>query len=166
MTGIPVGGHRLVRWPLTLTSGIAYDTSSMAVNVVLDTNVLVAAMRSRQGASYQLLTLLGSGKFEVNVSVGLVFEYEGALRRTAPLGEDNIDGILDYICGMANKPKVYYLWRPMLRDPNDDFVLEVAVAGGCEAIVTFNKRDFVGAERFGIRVVSPRDFLAEIGELK
>ena len=138
----------------------------MVVKVVLDTNVLVAAMRSRQGASYRLMTLLGSGKFEVSVSVGLVLEYESALRRTAPLDDGNIDYVLDFVCSVANKPKVYYLWRPVLRDPNDDFVLEVAVAGGCEAIVTFNKRDFAGAERFGIRVVSPREFLAEIGELK
>lgn len=138
----------------------------MVANVVLDTNVLVVAMRSRQGASYRLLTLLSSGKFEVSVSVGLVLEYESALGRIAPLDEGNIDNVLDFVCSVANKPKVYYLWRPVLRDPNDDFVLEVAVAGGCEAIITFNKRDFAGAERFGIRVVSPREFLAEIGELK
>ena len=144
--------------------GIAYDTVSMAVNVVLDTNVLVAAMRSRRGASYKLLTLLGSGKFEVSVSVGLVLEYEDALRRRVPLGEDDVDNVLDYLCAVANKPRVYYLWRPMLRDPNDDLVLEVAVAGGCEAIVTFNRRDFRGADRFGVRVLSPRELLVEIGE--
>ena len=138
----------------------------MAVNVVLDTNVLVSAMRSRQGASYRLLALVGSGRFEVSVSVGLVLEYEDALTRMALVGKDDRDDLLDYVCAVANKPKVYYLWRPMLRDPNDDFVLEVAVAGGCEVIVTFNKRDFGGAERFGIRVLSPREFLVEIGELK
>ena len=150
----------------TTAGGIAYDTASMAVNMVLDTNVLVAAMRSRQGASYRLLTLLGSGKFEVSVSVGLVLEYEDALRRRAPLGEDDVDDVLDYLCAVANKPRVYYLWRPMLRDPNDDLVLEVAVAGGCEAIVTFNRRDFRGADRFGVRVLSPRELLVEIGELE
>lgn len=138
----------------------------MGANVVLDTNVLVAAMRSRQGASYRLLTLVGSGKFEVSVSVGLVLEYEDALTRKALVDKDDRDDVLDYVCAVANKPKVYYLWRPMLRDPNDDLVLEVAVAGGCEAIVTFNKRDFTGAERFGIRVLSPREFLVQIGELK
>ena len=137
----------------------------MGANVVLDTNVLVAAMRSRQGASYRLLTLVGSGKFEVSVSVGLVLEYEDALTRKALVGKDDRDDVLDYVCA-ANKPKVYYLWRPMLRDPNDDLVLELAVAGGCEAIVTFNKRDFAGTERFGIRILSPREFLVEIGELK
>lgn len=138
----------------------------MGANVALDTNVLVAAMRSRQGASYRLLTLVGSGKFEVSVSVGLVLEYEDALTRKALVDKDDRDDVLDYVCADANKPKVYYLWRPMLRDPNDDLVLEVAVAGGCEAIVTFNKRDFTGAERFGIRVLSPREFLVQIGELK
>ena len=138
----------------------------MAVNVVLDTNVLVAAMRSRRGASYRLLALVGSGRFEVSVSVGLVLEYEDALTRMALVDRDDRDDVLDYVCAVANKPKVYYLWRPMLRDPNDDLVLEVAVAGGCEAIVTFNKRDFGGAARFGIRVLSPHEFLVEIGELK
>ena len=137
----------------------------MSVNVVLDTNVLVAAMRSRRGASYRLVTLLGAGKFEVNVSVGLVLEYEDALRRNAPLGREDLDDVLDYVCSVAHKPKIYYLWRPMLRDPNDDLVLEVAVAGGCDAIVTFNRRDFAGVERFGIRILSPREFLSEIGEL-
>lgn len=138
----------------------------MVANVVLDTNVLVAAMRSRQGASYRLLALVGSGKFEVSVSVGLVLEYEDALTRKALVDKVDRDDVLDYVCAVAKKPRVYYLWRPMLRDPNDDLVLEVAVAGGCEAIVTFNKRDFGGAERFGIRVLSPREFLVEIGELK
>ena len=146
--------------------GIVYDTVLMAVNVVLDTNVLVAAMWSRQGASYRLLALVGSGKFEISVSVGLVLEYEDALTRRALVDKEDRDDVLDYVCAVANKPKVYYLWRPMLRDPNDDLVLEVAVAGGCEAIVTFNKRDFGGAERFGIQVLSPREFLVEIGELK
>lgn len=139
---------------------------SMPVNVLLDTNVLVVAMRSRQGASYKLLSLLGSGKFEVSVSVGLVLEYEDALRRRVPLGEEDVDDLLDYLCAVADKRRVYYLWRPVLRDPNDDLVLEVAVAGGCEAIVTFNRRDFKGADRFGIRVLSPRQFLVEIGEVE
>jgi len=60
---------------------------------------------------------------------------------------------------------VFYLWRPTLRDPKDDLVLEVAVAAGCEGIVTFNERDFAGAERFGLRVMPPGELLVEIGEL-
>jgi len=58
-----------------------------------------------------------------------------------------------------------HIWRPYLRDPKDEMVLETAVAGGCDAIVTYNRRDFVGAEKFGIQVLSPKAFLQQIGEL-
>jgi predicted nucleic acid-binding protein len=60
--------------------------------------------------------------------------------------------------------KVFFLWRPLLKDPKDDMVLEVAVAAGCTRIVTFNGKDFAGAQRFGIKVLTPQAFLAEIGE--
>ena len=67
--------------------------------------------------------------------------------------------IIDYICSIGRKAEIYYLWRPFLSDPNDDMILEVAVADGCDAIVTHNVRDFTGAETFGIDVLTPKDFL-------
>ena len=144
-----------------------YDTEMAVPHIIVDTNVLLTAMRSRLGASYKLLSLLDSGKFKISISVSLLLEYEDVLMRNAPLlGENDISDVLDYFCDVANKQTVFYLWRPVLRDPNDDLVLEVAVAGGCDAIVTFNGRDFAGAERFGVRVMTPREFLCEIGELK
>lgn len=112
--------------------------------------------------------LIDSGKFEINVSVPLVLEYENAAKRLIgdiSLTERDIDDILDYICTVANRRKVFYLWRPFLRDPKDDMVLELAVAASCDFIVTYNKRDFQGAERFGLRVVTSKEFLQEIGEL-
>ena len=136
--------------------------------IVIDTNVLVAALRSRRGASHRLLMLVDCGKFEINLSVPLVLEYEGAAKRLigeVPLAETDIDDILDYLCAVANRRKVYYLWRPFLHDARDDMVLELAVVSNGDFIVTFNKRDFQGAEQFGIQVVTPQEFLAQIGEL-
>ena len=138
----------------------------MVPNVVLDTNVLVAGTRSRRGASYRLLASVGTGRFDISVSVALVLEYEDVLARHSPwLSAAELADLLDFICQVARRQNVFYLWRPTLRDPKDDHVLEVAVAGACDGIVTFNKKDFAGAERFGLRVMSPQVLLSEIGAL-
>lgn len=134
----------------------------------MDTNVLVSALRSRLGASFRLLSLIDSGKFSLCVSVPLVLEYEAATKRQAKtigLTYTDIDNILDYLCLVAKHHRVYYLWRPTLKDPNDDMVLELAVSCKAEAIVTYNRGDFKGAEQFGIRILSPKNFLKQIGEL-
>jgi len=136
--------------------------------VVIDTNVLLAALRSSRGASHKLLRLINGGKFEINVSVPLVLEYEATAKRILgeiPLTVQDIDDIIDYLCSVANQRSVYYLWRPFSRDPKDDMLLELAIAARCEAIITFNKRDFHGAESFGLRVLTPSEFLHRIGEL-
>lgn len=136
--------------------------------IVIDTNVLVAALRSSRGASHKLLLLINSGKFEINVSVPLVLEYEAVAKRLIgeiPLTERDIDDILDYICAVANRKQIFYLWRPFLKDARDDMILELAVAASCDFIVTHNKKDFEGVERFGLEVVTPKEFLEEIGEL-
>lgn len=136
-------------------------------HVVIDTNVLLSAMRSRLGASFRLLSLVDSGKFETSISVALLLEYEEVLLRNVPLlSKHEVEDLLDYLCAITHHQTPFYLWRPLLRDPNDDMVVEVAVAGGCDCIVTFNGRDFAGVEKFGIRVITPREFLIEIGELK
>ena len=121
--------------------------------VVIDTNVLLAALRSRRGASHRLLRLIGSGKFEINVSVAPVLEYEAAAKgmlHEIPLNVRDIEDIIDYICSVANRSSVYYLWRPFSRDPKDDMLVELGVAAGCEAIITFNKRDFRGLDSYAI----------------
>jgi putative PIN family toxin of toxin-antitoxin system len=136
--------------------------------IVLDTNVLVAALRSRRGASFLLLEQVGSNMFELAVSVPLVLEYEDVLvrhRRETGLGPRDIATIVDYLCSVAHRQDIFYLWRPLLRDPKDDLVLELAVAAGCEGIVTFNLRDFDEARRFGKWVLTPREFLRRIGVL-
>lgn len=139
----------------------------MAVQIVLDTSVLIAGLRSRRGASFRLLSLIGGTAFELSVSVPLVLEYEAAAKaqaRELGLSQADIDDVLDYVCAVAHRRAIFYLWRPMLRDPQDDMVLEVAVEAGCEYLVTHNVRDFAGAEQFGIQVIRPGAFLKRIGE--
>lgn len=136
--------------------------------VVLDTNVLVAGLRSRRGASFKLLSLVGSERFGINVSVPLVFEYEDVLFRPevgVPLSRAAIEAVLDYHCTVARHHEIFFLWRPYLKDPRDDLVLELAVKAGCQFIVTHNVRDFAGCEHFGIQALTPAEFLEIIGAI-
>jgi putative PIN family toxin of toxin-antitoxin system len=140
----------------------------MAPRVVIDSNVVVSALPSRRGASHLLLLACDSGKFETCLSVALALEYEQVCRRLVgqiALDESDVEDILDYLCAQSDHVSVSYLWRPCLKDPNDDMVLELAVAAGCDYIVTYNQRDFAGAEQFGIALRTPRELLKEIGEL-
>jgi hypothetical protein len=101
--------------------------------------------------------------------VPLILEYEEGVMRhineRSPEGKIWSD-ILDFICYVAWRQEVFFLWRPFLPDPKDDMVLELAVAAGCDAIVSYNKRDLAGAERFGVRLCTPKKFLTEIGALR
>jgi putative PIN family toxin of toxin-antitoxin system len=137
-------------------------------SVVIDTNVIVSGLRSRRGAAYRLLPLVGTGKFELCLSVPLVLEYEAALKRLVgamDVSVEEIDEFLDYLVAAASHHRVFFLWRPFLKDPGDEMVLELAVSAACDCIVTYNKRDFAQApQRFGIQVMDAREFLMEIGE--
>jgi putative PIN family toxin of toxin-antitoxin system len=137
--------------------------------VVVDTNVLFAALRSRRGASHRLLSLISDGRWQMNLSVPLFLEYEDVVKRPdsgLTLSAGEIDDILDFICAEANLREIFYLWRPVLPDPKDDFILELAVESGCDYIVTFNVRDFAGAEKFGVEVITPQEFLRKLGEIQ
>jgi len=139
------------------------------VLVILDTNVLVSAVRSRRGASFQILRRIGSGAFDIAVSVPLALEYEAALLRHLPettLDEDDALAIIDYICLVAKRQPIFLLWRPLLRDPKDDMVAETAIAAGCDAVVTHNVIDFDELGKFGVGVLRPAAFLIEIGGSK
>jgi putative PIN family toxin of toxin-antitoxin system len=138
------------------------------MKIVIDTNVLVAALRSRRGASFKLVSVLPSDEFSIAISVPLVLEYEDALKRleSPAITEQDIGNFVDFLCKIGHHQEIFLLWRPFLSDPSDDHVLEVAVAAGFDAIVTYNKRDFKGIERFGLRVLDPREFLSEIGVIK
>ena len=138
------------------------------MEIVIDTNVLVASLRSRRGASFKLVSFLPSKKFSIAISVPLVFEYEDALKRleSSAITEKDIGDLVDFLCKIGHHQEIFFLWRPFLPDPADDHVLEVAVAAGCDAIVTYNKRDFKGIDKFGLRVLDPRELLSEMGVIK
>jgi len=145
------------------------DTMARSPRVVLDTNVLVAGLRSRRGASFRLLSEVGKGQFEIALSVPLVLEYEDALLRHSDvtrLNQVDVDALLDYYCSVAHLQQIFYLWRPFLPDPKDDLLLELAVAAQCQSIVTFNRRDFAGVDKFGVSVVEPGPFLSGLGVLQ
>ena len=134
------------------------------MKVVLDSNVLVAALRSNQGASFAVLREVGAdASFEVALSVPLVLEYESVLNRRTELATDDIEKVIDYLCSVGDLREIHFLWRPFLRDPADEMVLEVAVEARAEVIVTHNVRDFRGVEKaFGVRVLRPKEFLQEL----
>ena len=134
------------------------------LQAVFDTNVLVAAIRSRSGASHRLLReLAGPRDWTLNLSNALTTEYVEVVHRGgAKLGHAPaaLDTFLNFVCHAAVEREVFFRWRPLLADPDDEMVLELAVACAATHLVTFNKRDFAGAERFGINVVAPAEFLA------
>lgn len=134
--------------------------------VVIDTNVIVSAMRSKQGASNQFLRLLGTEQFEPVISVPLVLEYEEVCKRLMPdlgISHSQIESFIDYICLVSLHRKIFYLWRPQLPDADDDFLLDLAVEAQADYIITFNKKDFPGIDRFNIRLATPKEFLNILG---
>ena len=136
--------------------------------IVIDTNVVVSGLKSKKGTSYELIVLIGRKKFECNISVPLILEYEKVLfdpKIKIPFTKEEIDKILNYLCANSKHHKIYYLWRPYLKDEKDDMVLELAVSSNSDYIITFNKKDFVGAEKFGVIILSPKEFLETIGEI-
>lgn len=140
--------------------------------IAIDTNVIVSALMSKRGASYQLFSMIGLrqfDKFEINLSVALALEYEEILLRNKlklALSDIDVSDIVNFLCENSNQREIFYLWRPTLNDEDDDFLLELAIESNCDFIVTFNEKDFVGSERFGIRTVRPNEFLKIIGEQK
>jgi putative PIN family toxin of toxin-antitoxin system len=130
------------------------------MKVVLDTDVLVAAFRSRQGASRAWVRSVLSGEATLLLSVPLALQYEAVLTRPEHLATSGaeigqIHALLDALCAVCTPVEIAFLWRPMLRDPDDEMVLEVAASGGADLLLTFNNRDFAGAERLGIIVERP-----------
>lgn len=129
--------------------------------LILDTNVLVAGLRSKRGASYQLIRWFYDGRFKLKISVALALEYEDVLKRPGLLPSINtqqIEDFVDYMLLVGDlEPSVPRL-RPTLRDPGDERILELAVQCGA-TIVTHNIKDFEGAARFGIEVKTPLEIL-------
>lgn len=129
---------------------------------VIDTCVLVSALRSNLGASFAILQAVRRGNIRIALSVALAIEYESVVLRPGlvpALAAEEIQIVLDALCSLAHPQKIFYTWRPFLPDPGDDLVLELAVAAGCTFIVTHNLTDFKGSDSLGIRAISPAQAL-------
>ncbi len=140
----------------------------MAVRVVLDTDVLVAAIRSHAGASRRLVENALDERYSLLVSVPLMVEYEAVLTRSEHLAEsrlsaDDVQALLDAVADVAEPVRLSYLWRPILSDAQDDMVLETAVNGQADLLVTFNQRHFTrAAATFALQVLRPADTLRRL----
>jgi putative PIN family toxin of toxin-antitoxin system len=138
------------------------------MRLVLDTSAVVAGFRSPMGASGEILRLAHRGKITMLASVGLYLEYEAVLKRpehlkAAALSEADVGAALDAMASFVEPVETFFLWRPRLRDADDDMVLEAAVNGRADAIVTFNLRDFATSlAEFGIRALLPADVLRRL----
>ena len=143
------------------------------MKIVVDTNIIVAALMSREGASNRFMIWLFEYKEKLNVvSNTLVTEYEDVLLREknrklyGQFSKEDLQSLIDDICLISYHQKINFLWRPFLKDIKDDMVLETAFNAGCEYIVTYNTKDFLGVEeKFGIKTIIPREFLKIVGEL-
>jgi putative PIN family toxin of toxin-antitoxin system len=136
--------------------------------VVLDTNIIVAGLRSKRGSAFRLLTLVGKGVFDIHLSVPLVLEYREVLSRQLPnlyVTSLDVEEFIEFHCSVATQHQIFFLWRPYLPDPKDDMVLELAVKARCDSVITYNTRDFNGIEQFGIKILTPAEFLQSIGAL-
>jgi len=135
------------------------------MRLVLDTNVLVAAWRSGSGASAEIVRLIRRRELTMVATVALFLEYEAVLTRAEHLAGAGMSAseaavALDVLAAMVEPVEPHFLWRPKLRDANDDMVLEAAVNGRADAIATFNARDFAGVvSEFGIALLTPAEIL-------
>jgi len=134
----------------------------------MDTDAVVAAMRSPSGASAAILRAVRQDKATLLLTVPLAVEYEAVCsknehRLAAGLSERQVDIFLDAVIAMAVPVETHFLWRPQLRDPNDEMVLEAAVNGRADVLVTFNQRDFGSIpDRFGVEALLPREVIRRI----
>ena len=140
----------------------------LGMRVVLDTSVLVAGLRSRRGASNLVLVAVAEVRCVPLVSTAMFLEYEAVLLRAEQrlatgMSAPDINAFLAAFASAAEPVEINFRWRPQLRDPADEMVLETAVNGKARAIVTHNIRDFrSAADDFGIRIITPAEFVKEL----
>ncbi len=136
------------------------------MRVVIDTNVLLSALKSKKGASYAIISQLPSTLFQLTLSVPLYSEYQDVLTRkenlTGTRSSEDILNFLRYICSISYRQNIFFLWRPWLKDPKDDMVLELAVASKSKYIITYNLQDFKEINKFGISAITPSTFLHKL----
>lgn len=135
---------------------------------IFDTNVFVAALRSRRGASFIILGAIRNELILGSMSQALLLEYEDVLTRDKNLENfwadtNEIEALIGAISRRFTPVPIYFKWRPQLLDPDDEMVLECAINASAEFIVTFNKKDFLpAATQFGIEVLSPGEFVQKL----
>jgi len=136
--------------------------------VVIDTNVILSGLLSRKGQSFKILQGILQDRVRFAISVPLILEYEAVLKKKLDreiFTDEDIDAFINYLCKVGEPIKVFYLWRPFLKDPYDDHILEVAIAANCKYIITYNKADFKIAEELGIRAINPYEYMEAVGGL-
>lgn len=136
--------------------------------IVIDTNVILSALQSNKGKSFELISKITEDLFDFAISVPLILEYEALLKRKLNrtiFTDSDIEDFINYLCKVGIKTKLFYLWRPYLKDPFDDHVLEVAIQSNANTIVTYNKKDFKEAEKLGKKILTPKEFLETLQEV-
>lgn len=132
--------------------------------IVVDTNVVLAGLISSKGYSFRLLEKMIDRKISYLMSLKLLSEYHQVLTRQEnlrriPLSLSEIEALLALIVQNGTYQEVYYRWRPNLPDENDNFILELAIAGGAESLITFNKKDFLKTQlKFDLLVETPKEY--------
>jgi len=140
------------------------------LRIVLDTSVVVAALRTRWGAGNAVVRLVAQRRLLALATPPLFLEYEDALKRPEHrlahgLSVEGVDEFLAELAALIEPVEVHFQWRPQSRDPNDEMVLEAAINGQADALVTYNIADFAGAaDRFKISVVRPGDLLRRVNQ--
>ena len=135
---------------------------------VLDTDVIVAAVRSQTGASAEIVRSVLRGEVEIALSVAMVLEYEAVATRpdhiaASGFGRGEILDVIDALALLSKPVEMHFRWRPQLRDADDEMILEAAVNGQATAIVSFNRKDFARVPgRFGIETLLPREALEKL----
>ena len=137
------------------------------LRAVMDTNVLYAGLRSRQGASYEVLDALWRRRWTLVLSQTTLTEYEEVLKRESimlHLSTDQIDRLLDALCTLAERCRTSETWIPILKDPDDEAFVQLAVESKADALVSHNLRHMEPAGELGVNLLAPREFLAIIRE--
>jgi len=138
------------------------------LKIVLDTSVVVAGLRTRLGAGNAVLRLIATRKIRALATPPLFLEYEDVLKRPEHrlahgLTPEQVDEFLAEFAALVEPVDVHFQWRPQTRDPNDEMILEAAINGQADAVVTYNVADFAEAhQRFGIAVMAPGDLLKKV----
>ena len=144
LSRICVNPH-FIQYFLDNIRGITFNTTMKKPVIVIDTNVILSGLQSKKGVSFKLLKMVPKKSFVPVLSVPLILEYETILfknQRKLNLSKDDINDFLDYFCSVSEHTKIYYLWRPVLKDPFDDHILELAVASNANYIVSLQFKGF------------------------